>query len=421
MNRTDTRARLDYLDAVRAFALLLGIVFHAGLSLLPMYIGWAVMDVSTSGLVAAFTLVSHSFRMELFFLIAGFFSRMTFHGKGAAGFLSMRLVRIGIPFVIGWFLLRPLVVSGWIMGGESLRGDVDILAGLVGGFATLLALPKDLFVGTHLWFLYYLMLITAITLLARWVLKAAPAVDAAVTRFADKGIAWISTSSLGLIALAIPTAGALWFMAGWGMDTPDQSLVPDLPVLAIYGGCFAFGWLLHRQQPLLGAFARLTASRWLLCAAAVAASLVLAGFQSDPGHPQLRIYRAAFVISYALMMWSLVALSIGVFKRFFDRPSRTVRYVADASYWLYLVHLPIVVWLQVAVAELPFHWSLKWVAVSGITMAVSLLLYDLFVRSTIIGKTLNGRRKTPAWQTLATRRQSQGREPDCSAEKQTAP
>ena len=408
MNRMEPPARLDYLDAVRAFALLLGIVFHAGLSFLPMFIGWAVMDISTSGLVAAFTLVSHSFRMELFFLIAGFFSRMTIHSKGAAEFLSTRLVRIGIPFVIGWFLLRPLVVSGWIMGAESLRGEVDILAGLAGGFATLLALPRDLFVGTHLWFLYYLMLITAITLLARWLLKAVPAVDAAFTGFADRGAAWVSTSPLGLIALAVPTAGALWFMAGWGIDTPDQSLVPDLPVLAVYGGCFVFGWMLHRQQALPAAFARLTASRWLLCAAAIAASLVLAGFQSDPGHPQLQTYRAGFVISYALMMWSLVALSIGVFKRFFDRPSRTVRYVADASYWLYLVHLPIVVWLQIAVAELPIHWSLKWVAVSGITMAASLVLYDLFVRATFVGKVLSGGRKAPLWRAASGRLYSEG-------------
>jgi len=66
--------RLYYLDAVRAFALLLGIVFHASLSFTPMFLGWAVMDISTSPLVSTFMLVSHSFRMELFFLIAGFFS-----------------------------------------------------------------------------------------------------------------------------------------------------------------------------------------------------------------------------------------------------------------------------------------------------------------------------------------------------------
>ncbi len=92
-------------------------------------------------------------------------------------------------------------------------------------------------------------------------------------------------------------------------------------------------------------------------------------------------------------MWSLVALSIGLFKRFFDKPSKVVRYIADASYWLYLIHLPIVIWLQIAFAELPFHWSLKLIAISLLTVGISLVLYDLFVRSTFIGRTLNGRKR----------------------------
>ena len=37
----------------------------------------------------------------------------------------------------------------------------------------------------------------------------------------------------------------------------------------------------------------------------------------------------------------------------------TIRYVADASYWIYLVHLPIVAALQVLVGKLPWHWSIK--------------------------------------------------------------
>ena len=40
---TSPSTRLHYLDATRAFALLLGIVFHASLSFMPVFIGWAVM------------------------------------------------------------------------------------------------------------------------------------------------------------------------------------------------------------------------------------------------------------------------------------------------------------------------------------------------------------------------------------------
>src|SRR5947209_571413 len=105
------KSRLDYLDATRAFALVLGIVFHACLSFTPVFIGWAVQDISTGPLVGMFMTVSHSFRMEAFFLLAGFFSHLTLHRKGAGKFVSSRVLRIVVPFMAGWFILRPLVVS----------------------------------------------------------------------------------------------------------------------------------------------------------------------------------------------------------------------------------------------------------------------------------------------------------------------
>src|SRR5881394_1244096 len=175
-------SRLDYLDATRAFALLLGIVFHACLSFMPIFMGWAVQDISTSPLVAMFMTVSHSFRMEAFFLLAGFFSHLTFHRKGAGEFVRSRVLRIAVPFVVGWFILRPLVVSGWIMGSASLRGDVDVWAGLLGGFQSLSTLPAGIFAGSHLWFLYYLAMITALTLALRGLVTATGSWQAVLVR-----------------------------------------------------------------------------------------------------------------------------------------------------------------------------------------------------------------------------------------------
>ena len=385
--------RLDYLDAVRSFALLLGIVFHASLSFLPIFIGWAVMDVSTSSFITGFMMVSHSFRMELFFLIAGFFSHMVFHAKRTGSFIQSRLVRIAIPLVVGWFILRPLLIASWAMGFQSMRGEVHILAGLKIGFLSLATLPKDFLTGSHLWFLYYLLLITGITLGMRFITSQSYRLHSAATKVSDRIISWILNSPLVFFILAIPTGLCLLKMKHWGMDTPDQSLAPHFPVLIVYTGFFLFGWLLHRQQSSLSQFEQITKGRVALCFISTLSTLGLATFQSDLGHPHIALIRIAFSFSYALMMWTLVALTLGLFKRFFDKPSKTVRYISDASYWLYLVHLPIVIWLQIVFAELPIHWSLKLTIISTITILLALVLYDLFVRSTVIGKVLNGRRK----------------------------
>jgi len=386
-------SRLDYLDATRAFALVLGIVFHACLSFMPVFMGWAVQDISTSPLVAMFMTVSHSFRMEAFFLLAGFFSHLTFHRKGAAEFVRSRMLRIVVPFVVGWFILRPLVVSGWIMGSASLRGDVDVWAGLLGGFQTLSTLPTRIFAGSHLWFLYYLALITTLVLLVRGLVTATGSWQALIVRRADALVAWLANSRVSLVILAVPTAATLWFMRFWGMDTPDKSLVPHLPSLVIYGGFFVLGWMLSRQRELISQFARLTPQRWILAGIGTAAILLLGEIERDPGHPRYVAAHVGYAMGYALTMWSLVFLTIGVFRKLCQRPNAFVRYLADSSYWMYLIHLPIVVWLQVAVAELPLHFSLKLAFVSTMTIAISLLTYDLFVRSTCIGWLLNGRRR----------------------------
>jgi len=386
-------SRLDYLDATRAFALVLGIVFHACLSFMPVFMGWAVQDVSTSPLVTMFMTVSHSFRMEAFFLLAGFFSHLTFHRKGAGEFVRSRMLRIVVPFVIGWFILRPLVISGWIMGYASLRGDVDVWVGLLGGFQTLSTLPAGIFAGSHLWFLYYVALITTLVLAVRGLLTATGSWKDPLIRRADAVVAWLANSPVSLVILAVPTAAALWFMRFWSMDTPDQSLLPHFPALAIYGGFFVLGWMLSRQRELISRFARLTPQRWILTGLGIIAILLLGKIERDPGHPQYLAAHVAYAMSYALTMWSLVFLTIGVFKKLCPRRNAFVRYVADSSYWMYLIHLPIVVWLQVAVAELPLHWSLKLAFISTTTIAISLLTYGLFVRSTFIGWVLNGRRR----------------------------
>jgi peptidoglycan/LPS O-acetylase OafA/YrhL len=385
--------RLEYMDAVRAFALLLGVAFHASLSFISVPIGWAVMDVSTSPHVGNFIVISHSFRMPLFFLVAGFFSHLSFHRKGGVPFLRSRLLRLAIPFVAGWFILWPLIASGWIMGAESMRGTVDIAAGLKGGFAMLLELPRHFLVSTHLWFLYYLLLITGLVIATRLILSATGRKYGQLVRGVDRGLEWLAGKPFSLIVFAVPTARVVWEMRGWGLDTPDQSLVPHLPVLLIYGSCFVLGWLLHRNRESFERLTSLTPTRVCLTILACGLSAGLSRIQGDPSHPQFMLMRGVFAVSYSLMMWGLVFQVIGAMRLLIKRRYPAVRFVADASYWIYLIHLPVVVWLQVALAEWPLHWSIKLLLVTMMTILIALATYYAFVRSTWIGTVLAGRRQ----------------------------
>jgi peptidoglycan/LPS O-acetylase OafA/YrhL len=72
------------------------------------------------------------------------------------------------------------------------------------------------------------------------------------------------------------------------------------------------------------------------------------------------------------------------------------RYAADASYWLYLVHLPIVIALQVAVSRLDWPWPVKFAAILVVVFPLLFASYQLLVRSSFVGAVLNGRRARKA-------------------------
>jgi peptidoglycan/LPS O-acetylase OafA/YrhL len=368
-----TTTRLHYLDAVRAYALLLGIVYHASLSFLPIFIGWAVMDISTSDWVSVFVFISHAFRLEVFFLIAGFFSCMTLQKVGIKRFLTSRFTRIVLPFSLGWILLRPLLVSGWIMGAESMQGEANVIAALVTSFSDFKGLSMSLFVGTHLWFLYYLTLATLLTLLLHLlhtkVSQCSPKLAGRI-RFILVHI----LSSKRLYLLVIPlTAYCLWSMQHWGVDTPDKSLIPQWPVLCLYSGFFLFGWMLFNYQNTLADFAKLSAFKAGVWLCSCIAAVMLSRYQMQYMHEYYLQIKVAFVMSYAVMMWTSCMLFIGLFKKLANKPNAFTQKLADTSYGLYLVHLPIVVWLQVAVAELNWPILLKLCVIFVITLVVAWL------------------------------------------------
>jgi peptidoglycan/LPS O-acetylase OafA/YrhL len=385
--------RINYLDSARAFALLLGVIFHASLSFIPVFIGWAVMDINTSWIPAIFTTISHSFRLELFYLIAGFFSHMAFHRDGVRKFLNSRLVRILIPFLVGWLILRPLVVSGWTMGGQSMRGDVSIMPSLIDATKSFLVDIDSLLIGTHLWFLYYLILITAMVIGARGLLSTNQTIFDYLVSLTDKSVQWICRTPWSLVAVIIPIASCLWFMNGWGMDTPDKSLTPHLPTFIIYNSFFVLGWVIHRNKQSIDNLTTIVPAQVMIALLAIIASVYLSNQQMNYSHPNYQWLKFGFVISYSTMMWLLVLLTLGLFKKILNKNSKSIRYMADASYWMYLIHLPLVIWLQIAVAELTWHWSIKWFTVSLLTVALSLITYDLLVRNSFIGSILNGRKK----------------------------
>lgn len=379
--------RLHALDAVRSFALLLGVAFHASMSFIPGIPKgmWAMSDNSPSAFLGDAGFVAHSFRMTLFFFIAGYFAR-PLHGKlGTAGFWANRGKRIAVPMLVGWPLLFVAIIFVWGLGMQKVfNGAPPAPPEMPKTFG---ALP--LF---HLWFLYQLLWLYAGALIARsLVAKLDPrqALRGLVDRVVTGAVRWPA----GALLLGLPLAGCLLALPMWmpwvGIPTPDQSLIPQLPATVGFGTAFAFGWLVHRAPGALTALG----TRWPLhLALAVASSAVcLYILKTQPPFGMPDQPKLIFALSFVASAWSWSFALTGLALRFLSGHNAALRYVADASYWIYLAHLPLVMALQVWVGDWPLHWGVKYPFVVLASLAMLLLSYHWLVRSTLIGKVLSGR------------------------------
>lgn len=383
----DQGERLHGLDGLRGAALLLGVVLHGTLSFFPSQI-WIVGDDQTSVWASGLFFVIHLFRMASFFLIAGLFGHMMLKRRGTAGFIKNRLIRIAAPLAAFW--------------GPVMAGIVAVLVwnASLHGLTAADAPPPPTYDWTnipltHLWFLWVLLWFYAALVIGRALvirLDRAGAVGRGLDRMAGGLIGpW------GPLVLGAPLALALWLEPNWiaffGIPTPDAGLVPETSALVGFGLAFGMGVLLDRRRDLLAKIEGWTPVYLGLTLGAGTTALMLSGGptpvltpMTDPAAKALAA--AAFGVATYASMFAVVGLAL----RFWSGHSALRRYLADASYWIYIVHLPLVMAAQVVVQDWTLVWPVKLALVVVGVMAVSLASYELIVRHGMMGRWLNGRR-----------------------------
>jgi fucose 4-O-acetylase-like acetyltransferase len=379
LEKSDSR-RFHSLDQLRAIMMVLGLVLHSIASYTRDPIGgaWPYHDANNHFFFSLLVMFIHLFRMPLFFLMAGFFAALLYHRRGSMGMLRNRTVRIVVPFVLFLAVLFPATQSGFEFAQEG---------GPQGGWeaaAAYLASPAGWYAGLttiHLWFLYYLILFYVAILLIvppleRLMRGRTSTVATALGR-------WIH-HPLGLLACSATTFLSLLPMSYAGLDTEVGFLVQP-KVLAAYGVFVTFGWLLYLNRDQVDGFAR---HAWTFMALGGVLSALYLTLHFSHREELLLLGK----VTAALAMWTLIYGFLGLFVRYYDRPNPYGRYLSDASYWLYLTHLPLTIW----VPGLLTGWAVSAFVKSGVTLAVTTILtvvsYHLLVRSGVIGLLLNGKR-----------------------------
>ena len=384
-----TNVRYHYMDNLRALAMLAGLFFHAAIAYGPLLNPlWPSASSETSPLMDVFAWFSHLFRMPLFFLIAGFFTCYLVQKRGVPGLLKNRAVRIAIPLV----LFLPLI---WISIGAGIEwalANVDQkspMLGLIAYMATLPEAPPPPVTTAHLWFLYnlcqfylvYVVLEKSGLLTARW---------------AD-----IVTSPRVLVFI-LPL---LIFPALAGQTVPHpapEQFTPKLWSFGFYGLFFLVGAQIFRRPERIEALRPWAG--WLLISSVALYAIFYALLPETitmemAMTPQSGASLTAKHLGVALLE-ATIAVHMTLFclvagKRFLDRANPAVRFIADSSYWVYLIHLPLLFMIQYMLMDSNLGLWTQFTVSSLGTLAIGLLSYTLLVRWTPLGWLLHGRRRVP--------------------------
>jgi hypothetical protein len=386
--------RLHALDAVRAYALLLGVVLHSAAAFLEDFKIPIWRDDPSAG-AAVLYYVIHMFRMSAFFLIAGFFARMVVERRGVSAFVKDRLKRVGVPLVLFGPFVLIFISVGFVLG--ALPHGVDYLTQVAQQQQA--SAPEQPGAGAvntaHLWFLYYLLIFYALALALRLTIGVVDKREL-LARAADRVLAFVMRGVWAPVLIALPIGVYLYQRESWvewlGLPAPF-ALTPDVMALVGYGMAFGLGWLLNRQAQLLLDLKKF----WVfyLVAAVALAVFCLATIGTTPlweGPNLAGTDRLLYTAAYTVGLWCFVFAFVGAAVRFLSNPHPVTRYLADASYWVYLMHMATVIFFVTLLNPYGWHWTVKLVITVGGSMPILLVSYHYLVRFSWIGAILNGRR-----------------------------
>ncbi len=359
--------RLYYVDYLRAFAMLFGILVHA-------------TTVADYGSLEIIPFISNNFRMGTFFAISGFFAVMLIDRRGASLFVSSRSQAIGIPLLSGLLLLNPvtllLVFRHHNPGSDLSWGEV--LSAAMGG--------EGEFFGAvvwhlHLWFLVSLLVYALVAPVA---LRAIDAVrtKAAIRRAASLVPPWLRPVAVAIaVAVAVLAARAAFSLILKPLDAPWI-----VRATMSYFPYYLLGMILYRESALWRSLHRIDPPLLALVALLWAASAF--GMVSEHAQGVFGLFRREINVCAAFF-----AL-LFVFRFAFNRPSRVGSELTGAVYTIYIFHY-LTIYLLVAVfggvIDPSSHYA-YWLIVAA-TATLCYLAHRLLVtRSGVLMFMFNGKK-----------------------------
>jgi len=373
--------RLHSLDSLRAIMMMLGLVLHSVITYDTIAHGaeWPMKDPNyTHESMSWLFWFIHIFRMPVFFIVSGFFGALLFYDRSPKKMLKNRIKRVLFPFVVFLFLLWPFIIFGFTYSNMVFAGVENALNEALKVFSQPTTyLPPHTF---HLWFLYYLLLFVIASFGLGILMRKFENVSSKINSIFNQ---ILKNHTLRVIIFSAITFCLLIFLNQTWVDT-STSLSPDFNTFIFYFLFYMFGWILFKSKHLLDSFMKHDILSTILGATIFTATYFYKNVISDE----------LLMASNAITVWLFSFGMIGLFIRYASKHSSQMRYISDASYWVYLLHLGFTGFLPGIIADFNIPGPIKALIIFTLTTTVCFVTYHFLVRATFIGKFLNGRKYT---------------------------
>ncbi|WP_312079957.1 MULTISPECIES: glucans biosynthesis protein MdoC [Leclercia] len=363
-----------FLDSIRAWLMLLGIPFH--ISLIYSSHVWHVNSAESSWWLTLFNDFIHSFRMQVFFVISGYFSYMLFLRYPLKRWWKVRVERVGIPMLTA----IPLLTLPQFIMLQYVKGKADTWHNL-SLYEKYNTLAWELV--SHLWFLLVLVVMTTVSL---WLFSRMRRrlSTGSQTFFAD--ISWGKLSVLFLLLGFAYAALRRTLLIVYSPILSDGLFNFVVMQTLFYLPFFIIGALAFVHPQLKALFT--TPSRGCTLGAALAFVAYLLNQRYGSGDAWM--YETESVITMLLGLWMVnVVFALG--HRLLNFKSARVTYFVNASLFIYLVHHPLTLFFGAYITPHISSNLLGFIAGLVFVVGIAIVLYEIHLRIPLLRFLFSGK------------------------------
>ena len=372
--------RLYYLDWLRVFAVMLLIPYHTG-AIFANIDFHIKNNVTSTGITTIMGFIDN-WHMPLFFLLAGASTWFALSKRPPGAYLKERFLRLIVPLVFGILVIVPPQTFYERIQKLGFSGNYfDFYSHLVKG-----VFPEGNLTWNHLWFLFYLFVISVavLPLILSWKAgRGATLLESFCAWLAKGRRIFLLCLPLAIIqmTLKVPYPGPQNIVSDWAR-------ILFMLFIFLYGVLFyIFPWFQESLERNLN----------VALVAGVAISicylgLYFLGYRFVNGYNLPNIAQLG-LNSLATLCWLIVLL--GFAQRSLNFSNHFLDYTNEAVLPIYIIHQTVIIVLGYYVVGTEFHLIAKFAIINILSFIIIIAIYDIIVRRFYIMRILLGMRPMP--------------------------